>query len=192
MFSRSSAWVWYNISRSNSSNTKFLRCQKVVADEFPAAKPWTRKFVRPAETRWMVVMDGAKILFERWDEVAWLFGEWAACNIGKTAYRNYRLKSAVALEDPMVRVQVMFAARLGELVFDWAYNWIRGKGGVLSEGRGSWSAAVSWYAAGRGCRLLAAAAAKSGDYPQGSQDLFSGAARARGRRQPERGKRPRA
>lgn len=128
--------VWYNTSRSNSSNTNFLRWQKLVADKFPDAKPWTRKFIRPAETRWMVVMDGAKILFERWDEVAWLFGEWAACNIGKTAYRNYWLKSAVALEDPLVLVQVMFAARLGELVFDWAYNWIRGKGGFFLKGEG--------------------------------------------------------
>ncbi|CAB1110737.1 unnamed protein product [Ectocarpus sp. CCAP 1310/34] len=91
---------------------------------------------RSAETRWMVVMDGAKILFERWDEIAWLFGDLAACNIGKTAYRNYWLKFAVALEDPLILVQVIFAARLGELVFDWAYNWIRGKGGFFLKGEG--------------------------------------------------------
>ena len=40
------------------------------------------------------------------------------------------------LQDPYIQVQVMLAARLGELLFDWAYNWIRGKGGYFLEGDG--------------------------------------------------------
>ncbi|CBJ28869.1 expressed unknown protein [Ectocarpus siliculosus] len=128
--------VWYNTSRSESSNANFQRWKRVVQQQFPDAKPWLIKFVRPAETRWMVVMDGAKLLCKRWEQVEWLFCEYAARNLNKTTFRNYWLQSAYMLRDPLVRVHVMFTARLGELLFDWAYNWIRGKGGFFLKGEG--------------------------------------------------------
>ncbi|CAB1100448.1 unnamed protein product [Ectocarpus sp. CCAP 1310/34] len=128
--------VWYNTSRSEPSNASFQRWKRVVAAQFPNAKPWLIKFIRPAETRWMVVMDGAKLLCERWEQVEWLFCEYAARNLNKTTFRNYWVQSACMLRDPLVRVHVMFTARLGELLFDWAYNWIHGKGGFFLKGEG--------------------------------------------------------
>lgn len=128
--------VWYNTSRSESSNANFERWKKVVAEQFPDAEPWLSKFIRPAETRWMVIMEGAKLLVQRWEQVQWLFCEYATRHLGKTTVKNYWVQSAFMLQDPLMRVHVMFAARLGELLFDWAYEWIRGKGGFFLKGEG--------------------------------------------------------
>ncbi|CAM9858776.1 unnamed protein product [Ascophyllum nodosum] len=127
--------VWYSTSRSDSCNTNFERWKRKVAAMFPD-KEWDVKFIKPAETRWMVVFDGAKILEQRWEEITWLFCDWAPQNILKTAFKSYWSQSALMLQDPYIQVQVILAARRGELLFDWAYNWIRGKGGYFLEGDG--------------------------------------------------------
>ena len=62
--------VWYNTSRSDSCNANFERWKRKVAAKFPD-KEWDVKFIKPAETRWMVVFDGAKILEQRWEEITW-------------------------------------------------------------------------------------------------------------------------
>ncbi|CAB1114871.1 unnamed protein product [Ectocarpus sp. CCAP 1310/34] len=74
--------------------------------------------------------------FQRWKRVEKLVREYAARYLNKTTFRNYWLQSAYMLRNPLVRVHVVFTARLGELLFDWANNWIRGKGGFFLKGEG--------------------------------------------------------
>ena len=80
--------VWYNTSRSDSCNANFERWKRKVAAKLPD-KEWYVKFIKPAETRWMVVFDGAKILEQRWEEITWPFCDWAPQNILKTAFKSY-------------------------------------------------------------------------------------------------------
>ncbi|CAB1102844.1 unnamed protein product [Ectocarpus sp. CCAP 1310/34] len=84
----------------------------------------------------MVDTDRAKLLCDRWEQVSWLFCKYAARYLNKTTFRNYWLQSVYLLRDPILRVHVMLTARLGELLFDWAYNWIRGKGGFFLKCEG--------------------------------------------------------
>lgn len=126
--------LWYNLSRANSSNATWEQYKNLIANQFPDIKPWTSKFVKPAETRWMVVFDGAAFLNERWEQVAWLFCTWASSNLLVSAYNNYWAQSAVMLEDGYMRILIMFTARLGELLFLWAYRWLCGEGGFFLRG----------------------------------------------------------
>ena len=80
--------VWHNTSRSDSCNANFERWKGKVAAKFPD-KEWDVKFIKPAETLWMVVFDGAKDLKQRWEKITWLFCDWAPQNILKTAFKSY-------------------------------------------------------------------------------------------------------
>ena len=42
---------------------KFRSIQNLVMNEFETS--WSKKFIRPAETRWMVIWEGAVLLDER-------------------------------------------------------------------------------------------------------------------------------
>ena len=119
--------VWYNISRSNSCNSTFQQFQNLVTERFPGLT-WDKKFVRPAETRWVVIWEGAVLLDVSWEELKWVFCTWAAENLLGTPFQMYWLQAAYMLQDPVIRVHAPFAARLGELVLNWAYHWLRGKG----------------------------------------------------------------
>ncbi|CAB1102116.1 unnamed protein product [Ectocarpus sp. CCAP 1310/34] len=104
------ATLWYNISRSDSSCISWRRVKNLV---FRAkGVMWICKFIRPAETRWMVIRDAAALLEERWDE------------------------STYMLDDPLIRVHAKFCVALRKAVLSWAYNWIRGEGGYFLEGTG--------------------------------------------------------
>lgn len=127
--------VWYNLCRSNASNTTWEQYKTQVAEEFPGHK-WKKKFVKPAETRWMVVFEGATLLHERWEQVKWLFCSYASTHLLLTVYKNYWAQSALMLSDPYIRLQVAFTAQLGELLFLWAYRWLRGNGGYFLRGEG--------------------------------------------------------
>ena len=121
--------VWYNLSRSGTCTFKFAQFRRLVKDKFPGVV-WKSKYVRPAETRWMVIWLAAKILLERWDELVWLHG-WAGRNLLGTPFKEYWLKSTVMLRSPNFRLQAMFATRLAlkEQLLDSCYNWIRTEGG---------------------------------------------------------------
>lgn len=79
--------IWYNTSRSDSSCISWTRFQKLV--EAVKGVKWRTKFIRPAETRWMVVWDAAALLDERWEEVLWLHVECAAKVLLKTPFMDY-------------------------------------------------------------------------------------------------------
>lgn len=94
------------------------------------------KVHRPAETRWMVIWDGAARLLDRWDEVTWLHRDWAATQLLGTPFMDYWFKSLCMLKNPLIRLHAMFCVALREAILNWAYNWIRGKGGYLLKGNG--------------------------------------------------------
>ena len=127
--------VWYNISRSNTCNSNFQQFKKMVTERFPGLT-WKKKFVKPAETRWMVIWEGAALLDERWEELKWVFRTWAAENLLGTPFQKYWLQAAYMLQDPVIRVHAHFATELGKLVLNWAYHWLRGKGGFFVEREG--------------------------------------------------------
>lgn len=121
--------VWYNLARSESSNTTWAQFKKLVEARFGVV--WKRKFVRPAETRWMVIWEGAAAVEERWDEVSWIFNEWAPRKLLGTPFSQYWARSMVMLKNPLIRLHAKFASSLGEVVLFWAYHWLRGKGGYF-------------------------------------------------------------
>ncbi|CAM9882199.1 unnamed protein product [Ectocarpus fasciculatus] len=127
--------VWYNLSRSESSNTNWAQFVSMV--ESRTGVRWRRKFIRPAETRWMVVWEGAAVLDERWPEVKRLFTEWAPRRLLSTPFLSYWHKSMVMLKNTRIQLHAKFAVELGEKVLFWAYHWLRGKGGfyLKREGR---------------------------------------------------------
>lgn len=129
--------VWYNISRSNTCNATFKQFQNLIAKHFPAGEGWKKKFIRPAETRWMVIWEGAVLLNDRWDQLQWVFGTWAPENMLGTPFQKYWLQGAFMLNNPIFRVQARFAKELGELILRWAYNWLRGEGGYFMEREGT-------------------------------------------------------
>ncbi|CAM9674517.1 unnamed protein product [Sphacelaria rigidula] len=93
--------VWYNTSRSNTDNGDFERWQNLIHEESPHPSPkWNKKFVRPAQTRRMVVCEGRKLLVERWEQVAWLFCTYAPRHLKATPFRNYWAQSACMLRNP--------------------------------------------------------------------------------------------
>ncbi|CAM9251460.1 unnamed protein product, partial [Hapterophycus canaliculatus] len=121
--------VWYNLARSESSNTTWAQFKTLVEARFGIV--WKRKFVRPAETRWMVIWEGAAAVEERWDEVDWIFSEWAPRKLLGTPFCQYWARSMVMLKNPMIRLHAKFASSLGEVVLFWAYHWLRGDGGYF-------------------------------------------------------------
>ena len=127
--------VWFNISRSNACNTTFRQFQHLVRKQFPEEQ-WQEKFVRPAETRWMVIWEGAALLDARWDALRWVFCTWAAENLLGTPFQKYWLQGAFMLQNPVFRVQARFAKVLDDLILRWAYNWLRGEGGYFVEREG--------------------------------------------------------
>lgn len=126
--------LWYNTSRFDSSCISWRRFQNLIL----AAKgvKWSSKFIKPAETRWMVVWDAAALLEERWDEVRWLHLEWAAAKLLGTPFMDYWFKSLCMLDDPLIRVHAKFCCALRKVVLSWAYNWIRGEGDYFLMGAG--------------------------------------------------------
>ena len=130
------ASIWYNISRSNPCTATFKQFQNLIAENFPGEQ-WKTKFIRPAETRWMVIWEGAAILDERWEKLQWVFGTWAPENMLGTPSQKYWLQGAFMLNHPVFRVQARFAKELGDLVLKWAYNWLRGDGGFFVERDGT-------------------------------------------------------
>ncbi|CAN0467373.1 unnamed protein product, partial [Ectocarpus sp. 8 AP-2014] len=124
--------IWYNTSKSDSSCISWKRFQRLV---FGVKGVWWKsKFIRPAETRWMVVWEGAEVLEDRWEEVRWLHSEWAAQQLLGTPFMDYWFKALCMLDNPLIRVHAKFCVALRKVVLGWAYNWIRGKGGYLLKG----------------------------------------------------------
>lgn len=121
--------VWYNMSRSDVSNTTWRQFKRLVYRA--TGVKWDIKFIKPAETRWMVIWDGMVLLDARWDEVTWVFSVWAPTKLLGTPFINYWYKPYVMLQNPLMRVHVKFGTALGTAVLKWAYNWIRGKGGCF-------------------------------------------------------------
>ena len=79
--------VWYNMSRSDVSNTTWWQFKRPV---YVATGIKCRtKFAKPAETRWMVIWQGAAMLEERWDQVTWIFAVWAPTKLLGTPFINY-------------------------------------------------------------------------------------------------------
>ena len=79
--------VSYNTSRSNACNATFGQFQHLVQEHFPGEQ-WQKKFIRPAETGWMVIWEGAVLLDARWDELRWVFCTWAAENLLGTPFQK--------------------------------------------------------------------------------------------------------
>lgn len=126
--------LWYNTSKSDSSCISWRRFQNLIFGV--KGVWWKHKFIRPAETRWMVIWDGAAVLEERWEEVRWLHLDWAAAKILGTPYIDYWFKSACMMDAPLMRVHAKFCVALRKAVLSWAYNWIRGEGGYFLKGTG--------------------------------------------------------
>ena len=106
--------VWYNTSKSDVSNTTWSQFKTLIFAKFGVA--WSEKFIRPAETRWMVMWEGATILDRRWDYVTWIFSQWAPSKLLGTPSMNYWSKPYVMLNNPLMRVHAKFATALGEKV----------------------------------------------------------------------------
>eukprot|EP00752_Nemacystus_decipiens_P006816 g6119.t1 len=121
--------VWYNLSRSEAANTNWTQFKRLVHSKFGVL--WLHKFVRPAETRWMVIWLGAAMLEGRWDEVVWLFAEWAPLKLLGTPLLQYWYRPMTQLKQPRIRLHAKFASELGEKVLFWAYHWLRGHGGYF-------------------------------------------------------------
>ena len=61
--------LWYNMSRSDVSNTTSKQYKHVVHGGLSIV--WDGKFDKPTETRWMVAWRAAAVLEGRWDQVLW-------------------------------------------------------------------------------------------------------------------------
>lgn len=123
--------VWYTISRSGSSTANFAQFNNLVGEEFEVT--WKSKFPKPTETRWAVVWQAAAILDSRWDEVQWLFTVWAAGRLFSGPFRQYWMQGAFMMLDPSFRLQAKFAKALGDKILNWAFNWLRGRGGYFLQ-----------------------------------------------------------
>ncbi|CAN0335403.1 unnamed protein product [Pylaiella littoralis] len=124
--------LWYNTSRSDSSCISWKIFQNLVFGSKGVL--WKTKFIRPAETRWMVIWEGAAILEERWEQVRWLFVEWAAKVLLRTPFMSYWFKATCMLQNPLIRVHAKFCGALHKAILSWAYNWLRGEGGYFLKG----------------------------------------------------------
>lgn len=112
--------VWYNLSRSEATNTNRAQFKNLVHAKFGVV--WKTKFVRPAETRWMVIWEAAAALEGRWDVVLWLFAKWVPLKLLSTPFLQYWYRAMVMLKNPRIRLQAKFAGELGEKVLIWAYH----------------------------------------------------------------------
>lgn len=112
--------LWYTVSRSGSCKANFEQFKNLVTDEFETS--WTSKFVRPAETRWMVIWEGAKLLDERWEEVELLFTVWSPSRLYSSPFQQYWMQGALMMSDPSFRLQAKLAKALGKKILNWAFN----------------------------------------------------------------------
>lgn len=123
--------IWYNLSRSDISNTTWKQYRCMVHGAFGIV--WEGNFDKSCETRWMVTWRTAGVLEERWDPHLWLASERAPIKLLGNPFMDYWYKSYVLLSSPAMRVHCKFATALGERVLFWGYHWLRGKGGYFLE-----------------------------------------------------------
>ena len=104
------------MSRPNSNTANFAQFQNLIREKFGIT--WRKRLVRPAETRWMVIWEGAALLTDRWDEVYWVFTEWAPSRLFSGQFKQYWIQGAFMMQDPFFRLQAEFAKSLGEKILN--------------------------------------------------------------------------
>ena len=119
--------IWYNTSRSKSAQYCFEQFRKLIQDEFGVT--WTKSFIKPGETRWIVIWEGVRLLDERWPEVQWLASERTPSKLLGTPFQDYWMQPHFMLGDLVLGVQAKFATELADKLLLWAYHWIGAEGG---------------------------------------------------------------
>lgn len=128
--------VGYNLRRSKASDntTSWWWFKRMVEAKFGVV--WKRRFVEPdlSSTKWLLaILDGARRLDRRWDQVCWIFFEWSLCQLQviATPMAKYWFMPYLMLKNPLMRVHTKFVRALGDKLLLWADGWIRGEGGLF-------------------------------------------------------------
>ena len=133
--------VGHNLRRSDASNntTTWSNFKRIVKEKFGVT--WKRRFVEPdhaSKTGWLLsILDGARRLDRRWDEVCWIFFDWSMSQLQviATPMAKYWFMPYLMLNNPLMRVHAKFVAALGDKLLLWADGWLRGEGGQFLEAR---------------------------------------------------------
>lgn len=131
--------VFQKTSESNntSCNSDYHHFLNLVKELFgKVAKEWSCESLKSAEAKWKALYAGSKLLDARWNEIEWLFTEWAPSTLPGTPFDAHWIKASLALSSPVLRVHAKFIAELGRKLLDWAYNWIRDDGGSFMKRNG--------------------------------------------------------
>ena len=129
--------VGHNLRRSDASDnaTSWSQFRRIVEEKFGVV--WKRKFVEPdlgSKTKSLLsILDGARMLDRRWDQVCWLFFDWSLCQLQviATPMAKYWFMPYLMLNNPLMRVHTKFVRALGNKLLLWADRWIRGEGGLF-------------------------------------------------------------
>jgi hypothetical protein len=98
-------------------------------------KNWTRMFIRPAETRWMVKWGAMELVDQRWEGIQRITN-WAKRIYLKQFYDSYWKSMHDLCRIPMLRVYAKFARVVKAFLGDWAYNWLKGSNkDIIVRGR---------------------------------------------------------